>query len=103
MYETLLKTKERAFFSYPSFDKYIFYQCHRKNMIDFWPPTIAYNYNIGAKFPNDLTPKEYKKYYKICLFNTSHKAWAKEHETHIELHDATGWAKKIWENYDTIL
>ena len=103
MYENLLKTKEEAFFSYPSFDKLIFYQCHRKKMVDFWPPTTAYNYNIGAKFPNDMTPKEYKKRYKICLFNTSHKAWAKEHEQHVELHDAQGWAKELWESYNVIL
>ena len=39
------------------------------------------------------------KDYKICLFNTSHKAWARSNETHFELHETDDWAKEIWESY----
>lgn len=100
LYETLYNTQEKAFFSYPSFDKYIFYQFYRKNKILLWPKNTVYNYNIGAEFPHNLTPKEYQSNYKICLFNTSHKAWARPNETQIELHEADGWAKEIWESYE---
>lgn len=99
IYEELIKNKEKAFFTYPSFDKYLFYQPHRKNKISFWPEGIVYNYNIGAKYPHNLFPKQYMKDYKICLFNTSHKAWAGSNETHFELHETNDWAKEIWESY----
>lgn len=98
-----LKNKEEiSFFTYPSFDKYVFYQCYRKNMINLWDKGIVYNYNIGAEYPDNLNPKKYQPNYKICLFNTSHKAWARPNETQIELHDADGWAKQLWEKYDVI-
>lgn len=100
MYERLVKDKEKAFWTYPSFDKYLFYQEHRKGNINFWHPGIVYNYNIGCKYPDDLNPTEYRPDYKICLFNTSHKQWAKPNETHIELHEATGWAYDKWVSYD---
>ena len=94
--------EEKAFFTYPSFDKYLFYQCYRKKMIDTWEKGIVYNYNIGAQYPDDLVPKKYHSDYKICLFNTSHKAWARPNETQIELHEANGWAKEMWMSYDSI-
>jgi len=100
LYEDLIHNEEKAFFTYPSFDKYIFYQCYRKNEINLWDRGIVYNYNIGAEYPNDLVPTEYRPEYNICLFNTSHKAWAKPNETQIELDEATGWAKEMWESYD---
>jgi len=102
MYENLLKNKERAFFTYPSFDKYIFYQCYRKDQINLWNKGIVYNYNIGAEYPNDLKPTEFRENYKICLFNTSHKAWARKNETQIELHETTDWAYDMWMKYDRI-
>lgn len=99
LFKNLIEHEEKAFFTYPSFDKYIFYQAYRKNLINLWPEKVVYNYNIGAKYPNDLKPCEYREEYKICLFNTSHQAWAKKEETQIELHDATGWAKEMWDSY----
>jgi len=103
LYENLIKVKEKAFFTYPSFDKYIHYQCYRKKQIDFWHNKIAYNYNIGGIFPEDNMPLEYRKEYNLCLFNTSHKAWAKKEETQIELDEAKGWAEILWKNYDNII
>jgi hypothetical protein len=103
LYENLIKVKEKAFFSYPSFDKYIYYQCHRKNQIDFWHNKIAYNYNIGGIFPEDNQPLKFRNDYNICLFNTSHKAWAKKEETQIELHETNDWAKTLWKSYDNII
>ncbi len=102
MYERLVKNKEKAFFTYPSYDKYLFYQEHRKGNLNYWEPGIVYNYNIGVKYPDDLNPTKYKPDYKVCLFNTSHKAWAKPNETHIELHQAEGWAYDKWISYDRI-
>ena len=102
MYERLVRNKEKAFFTYPSYDKYLFYQEHRKNNLDFWLPGNVYNYNIGCKYPDDLNPTEYRSDYKICLFNTSHKKWAKSNETHVELHEAKGWALDMWNSYDRI-
>jgi hypothetical protein len=102
LYEDLVRNEEKAFFTYPSFDKYLFYQCYRKKMIDTWEKGIVYNYNIGAQYPDDLVPKKYHSDYKICLFNTSHKAWARPNETQIELHEANGWAKEMWMSYDSI-
>ena len=100
IYESLIKTKDKAFFTYPSLDKYLFYQHYRKNTINTWPKGIAYNYNIGAHYPHNLNPTKFQSTYKLCLFNTSHKQWAKKGETHIELHDAEGWPKILWESYD---
>ena len=102
MYERLLKDKDKAFFTYPSYDKYLFYQEHRKGNISFWEPGIVYNYNIGVSYPDDLEPTSYRPDYKICLFNTSHKAWAKPNETHIELDEAEGWAYDEWISYDRV-
>ena len=64
MYERLVRNKEKAFFTYPSYDKYLFYQEHRKSNLDFWEQGIVYNYNIGCKYPDDLNPTEYKSDYK---------------------------------------
>ena len=100
MYERLVRNKEKAFFTYPSYDKYLFYQEHRKGNLNYWEPGIVYNYNIGVKYPDDLKPTEYRPDYKVCLFNTSHKAWAKPNETHIELHQAEGWAYDKWTSYE---
>ena len=100
IYEDLVRDQKKAFFTYPSFDKYLFYQPHRKNKLFFWPQRVVYNYNIGAKYPYDLTPGKYNELYKICLFNTSHKKWASKEETQIELDEAQGWAKKMWLSYD---
>ena len=47
-----------------------------------------------------MEPTSYRPDYKICLFNTSHKAWAKPNETHIELDEAEGWAYDEWISYD---
>ena len=99
MYERLVKNKEKSFFTYPSFDKYLFYQEHRKSNLNFWEPGIVYNYNIGAKYPDNLNPTIFQENYKICLFNTSHKQWAKPEETMLEVHEAKGWALDMWKSY----
>ena len=100
MYERLVKNKEKSFFTYPSFDKYLFYQEHRKSNLNFWERGIVYNYNIGAEYPDNLNPTTFQENYKICLFNTSHKQWAKPEETMLELHEAKGWALDMWKSYE---
>jgi hypothetical protein len=99
MYHRLKKNQAKAFFTYPSFDKYLFYQEHRKGNIDFWPRGIVYNYNIGVEYPLELVPQKYQDHYIVCLFNTSHKKWARPNETNLELHEAKGWAKTMWDSY----
>jgi len=96
MYTRLYDKQDVAFFMYPSFDKYLFYQEHRRKSLEYWSKGTVYNYNIGARYPDDLNPTEYRSDYKICLFNTSHKIWAGKNETQVELHEAQGWAKEMW-------
>lgn len=96
----LEKEAEQAFYTFPSLDKYLYYRIHRYNKINFHAPNIVYNYNIGASYPDNLYPRTYQKNYKICLFNTSHKQWARHHDSLIELHETTDWANKLWTQYD---
>jgi hypothetical protein len=93
-YEYTVENQEKIFFTYKSLDKYLFYQHHRNNRINFWPEDIVYNYNYSSP------PKEYKPNHRIAIFNTSHiKNNNLDHDA-IELHDSNDWARKIWESYD---
>ena len=80
-------------YRYRSLDKFIFYSSFDR--LHFHPENIVYAYSFGAKFPNDVEQYKYRPDYNIALFHTSHKEG-------LELHEAEGWAKKMWYSYDTV-
>ena len=86
----LLKHEEEAFFTYKSLDKFLFYQCYRKGMMNFWKKGFVSNYNREA----------FQKKGKITIFNTSHITRNSGiSEVAYELDEATGWAEEIWTSY----
>lgn len=94
LYDYTVENQEKIFFTYKSFDKYLFYQHFRKNRILFWENNIVYNYNYSEP------PRTYKPDHRIAIFNTSHiKNNNLDHDA-IELHETTDWAREIWESYD---
>lgn len=100
IYDILCYEEEKAFYTYPSLDKYLFYRHHKYNRLNFHDKGIFWNYNIGCEYPNDLYPGVYRDDYKVCIFNTSHKKWGNPNDTYIELHETTDWAKTIWDSYE---
>jgi hypothetical protein len=87
IYEYLIKHREEAFFTYKSLDKFLFYQCHRKNMLDYWNEGLFSSYNVEG----------FQRKGEVTLFNTSHVT--KNHGIYqpaYELHEAPGWVNEIW-------
>lgn len=78
-------------FKYGSLDRVITYRCI--NNIEYHPDNIAYAYNFGAKYPDDLTPNKFRENYKLCLFNNSHGRG-------LDLHETSGWPIDLWNDYD---
>ena len=77
-------------FTYKSLDKYLYYQIHRKNLIEFWPDGIFSNYNKeGYTLKN-----------KVTLFNTSHIKANGLTDVGYEIHEADDEVLKIWKSYD---
>ena len=75
-------------------DRYLFYRHWIKGNLGLWEDGIVYNYNYN-------NPKrEMKNGYKIALFNTSHIRITGQSKNLLELHEAEGWAKELWESYD---
>jgi len=96
LYDYTVQNQEKVFFTYKSLDKYLFYQHYRHGRIQFWEPNIVYNYNY-----ND-PPHVKLEDHRIAIFNTSHiKNNNLQHDA-LELHDAVGWARDLWESYDTV-
>ena len=97
LYDYTLKEYEKISFTYNSMDKYLFYRHWVHDDLGLWEDGIVYNYN----YP---TPKEEPlEGYKIALFNTSHiKNNNGMKNDAVELHDAGGWVKELWESYDKI-
>jgi len=88
--ELLRDKKEEAFFTYKSLDKFLFYQCHRKGMLEYWKKDLISNYNRES----------FIKKGNISIFNTSHLINNKGiKEIAFELDEAEGWAKEIWTSY----
>lgn len=90
LYDLLVDKEKEAFFTYKSLDKFLFYQAHRKGLLDYWDEGIVSNYN-----------KEYfKRKGKISIFNTSHILYNKGiTEQAFELDEVQGWAEEIWKSY----
>ena len=93
IWQYLLRFEKEAFFTYKSLDKFLFYQCHRKGMMDYWPEGFISNFNREG----------FQKKGKISIFNTSHISRNKGiNEVAYELEEVpSGWAKELWEEYDT--
>ena len=91
IYEHIDNNKEKVFYTYDSFDRYVFYQLWRKNKIDLWDVNWFYNYN------SSIPKYKFNKNSLCCIFNTSHTKYSNRIET--ELHEATGWAKELWTSY----
>ena len=89
LFDFLVDNEEKLFYTYRSLDKMLFYQAWRKDMIDFWEDGLFYNYNFSDP------PYEHREGYVASLFNTSHTRG-----NALELHQAEGWAKDMWESYD---
>lgn len=77
-------------YKYKSIDMMLYYS--QFNNLHYHPRKIVYTYSFGAEYPNDLQPGKYRDDYKICMFNTSHGRG-------IELDQANGWAKTMWESF----
>ena len=90
IYDYLYNNKEKAFFTYKSLDKFLFYQLHRKNKLDYWDKNIFNNYNKEGFIEKGI----------VTLFNTSHLYNNKGiKEKAYELHEAKGWVEDIWKSY----
>lgn len=98
LYDYTMKEQEKILFTYKSLDKYLFYRHWTHDNIGLWEDGIVYNYNYPAIKEAPLDD------YKIAIFNTSHKYNNKnmDHDVALELHEADGWAKELWESYDSI-
>jgi hypothetical protein len=94
LYDYTMKEIDKIAFTYNSLDKYLFYRHWTKNNLGLWEDGIVYNYNYEN--PNH----EMKDGYKIALFNTSHIRINGSVSDALELHEADGWAKELWESYD---
>ena len=90
IWDYLLKFEKEAFFTYKSLDKFLFYQCHRKDMMNYWEKGFVSNYNREA----------FQRKGKITIFNTSHISRNKGiSEVAYELDEAKGWAEELWTSY----
>ena len=90
IYDYLYNNKEKAFFTYKSLDKFLFYQLHRKQQLDYWDKGIFSNYNREGFVEKGV----------VSLFNTSHLYNNKGiNEKAYELHEAKGWAEDVWKSY----
>lgn len=89
IFDALWKDRKYAFYTYNSFDKYLFYHHWRKNHLTFWDKSLWYNYNFS-------TPKQkYNPNALGCLFNTSHITDIYEPDA-LELHETKDWAYELW-------
>ena len=90
LYDLLNDNKEKVFFTYKSLDKFLFYQAHRKGLLDYWPEGTISNFNREA-----FRQKGY-----ISIFNTSHIYNNKGiTERAYELHEAaevSAWVQEYW-------
>lgn len=87
VYDLFLTNRELFTYKFRSFDKFLYYCA--LNLFDTHPRKIVYSYNYGAENPDDLQPYKFREDYYLSIFNTSH-------DHGIELHDANGWAKQLW-------
>lgn len=90
LFNFLKDNEDKAFFTYKSYDKFLFYQAHRKGMLDYWPKGFVSNYNREG----------FQLKGKVSIFNTSHihrnKGIA---EVAYELDEAEQWVQDLWTSY----
>lgn len=91
MHDKFVENKEVVGFRFKTFDKFIFYSSRKE--IGYHPRKTVYAYSFGAEYPEDRDIYKYRPDYYISIFNTSHKQG-------IELHEAGGWARDKWTQYD---
>lgn len=90
LYNLLKDNEDKAFFTYKSLDKFLFYQAHRKGLMDFWDENIVSNYNR----------EWFQRKGRMSIFNTSHILFNKGiTEQAFELDEAKGWAEEMWKSY----
>lgn len=85
--------KDIISFKFRSLDKFIFYSS--RNQINFHPKKTVYAYSFGADYYEDNEPFILRPDYYISIFNTSHGI-----PKGLELHEAEGWAKEKWIQYE---
>lgn len=78
--------------TYKSLDKYMFYQHHRKERLNYWNNDVVSNYNVQG----------FKLLHKITLFNTSHIKANNLSEVGFELHESGEEARNLWLSYDNV-
>jgi hypothetical protein len=76
-------------FTYKSLDKYMFYQHHRNERLNYWPEDLVSNYN----------KQWFELRNKITLFNTSHIKANNLDEVGYELHEAKDEVVELWKSY----
>lgn len=78
---------------FKSLDKTLFYRF--LYLLNFHEDKkIAYSFNGGASWPDDMEKGKYRPDYKICLFNNSHGEGDDIHDSN------TSWALEYWESFD---
>lgn len=96
IFDHLQENQKEAFHIFKSLDKYLFYQHWRRDTIKFWERGLWYNYN----FSEPAFTKQDS--FKGCIFNTSHIKANSLDQKAFEIHEAEGWAKDMWQDYDQI-
>ena len=83
---------EKIEWTYKSLDKYLFYQHHRNERLNFWKSDVVSNYNVQG----------FELLHKITLFNTSHIKANNLKDIGFELHESGDEAKNLWLSYDNV-
>jgi hypothetical protein len=91
LYKFYIDNNKKINFLFRSFDKSLFGMF--RNKLKYHPKNIVYAYNFGASHADDMKAEILRDDYYLCLFNTSHGVGK-------ELHEASGWAKNMWESYN---
>jgi hypothetical protein len=91
LYKFYVDNKKKINFLFSSFDKSLFGIFRDK--LNYHPRNIVYAYNFGADHKDDMRSEVLRDDYYFCLFNTSHGIGK-------ELHEAEGWASKLWKSND---
>lgn len=90
MFDFLDQNQDKAFFTYKSYDKFLFYQCYRLGMMNTWDEGFVSNYNREGFVLKG----------KISIFNTSHIHRNKGiTEVAFELDEAGPCVQEIWTGY----
>ena len=93
VFNYLEKFEDEAFYTYKSWDKFLFYQGHRKDMLSYWPNDFVGNYTVDNFMLKG----------KVSIFNTSHLARNNiTDKLAFELEESEEWVQKIWKSYSNV-